>query len=109
MKVRVLVEVFGSGGKARKLAETVVGSKTQKLYEAMGGDDVYDFVARDVLRNSVRAVKDGNGNSQKLTEASLSKPAIDDSGRQTGRTELDELLGLEIIEHMNKKEQSGVR
>lgn len=107
MKVRVLVEVIEGGRTvARKMRQSEVNPKMVKLYEVMGGDDVKDFIAEDVISGALRAVHEGA--TQQTTEAILnSQPAVDPQGNQKGMTKLDEALGLDVIEGMLKKDGAG--
>ena len=102
-----MVEVI-EGGKttARKMRQTEVSQKAVKLYEAMGGDDIRDFIAEDVISGALKAVQDAM--SGQATEAILnSQPAVDEQGNDKGMTKLDEALGLDIMDHMLKKDGAG--
>lgn len=106
MKVRVLVEV-SEGGKtvARRMRQTEVSAKTSKLYEVMAGDDAYGFVAEDIISGAMRVVQ-GKAMADPTSFLS-SRQTTDEQGNPTGRTELDEALGLDIIENMLQKDGAG--
>lgn len=108
MKIRVLVEVIEDNGRAmtRKMRQTSVSTKTLKLYEMMGQDDMVDFLAEDVISGALKAVQPGSVQSQAVAELDT-KPATDDAGQPTGRTVMEEALGLDLIEHMMKKDGAG--
>lgn len=102
-----MVEVI-EGGKtvARKMRQTEVSGKATKLYEMMGGDDVKDFIAEDVISGALKTVQDVA--SGQATEAILnSQPAVDAQGNDKGMTKLDEALGFDIIDNMMKKDGAG--
>ena len=107
MKVRVMVEVI-EGGKttARTMRQTEVSDKAVKLYEMMGGEDTRGFIAEDVISGALKAVQDG-ANGQQATAILESQPAVDEQGNEKGMTKLDEALGLDIMDHMLKKDGAG--
>ena len=109
MKVRVMVEVIENGRTvARKMRQTEVSGRATKLYEMMGTDDINDFIAEDVISGALKAVQDAA--SGKGTEAILnSQPAVDEQGNDKGMTKLDEALGLDIMDHMLKKDGAGAQ
>lgn len=106
MKIRVLVEV-SEGGKtmARRMRQTEVSPKAAKLYEAMAGEDAFGFVAEDVMSGAMKVVQ-GKIHADPGTFVS-SAPATDDAGKLTGRTVMEESLGLDIIENMLQKDGAG--
>jgi len=103
MKVRVLVEVIEGGRTvARKMRQTDVSAKAVKIYEVMGSDDTYGFIAEDVISGALKAVQDAA--TPGATDAILnSQPAVDEHGQSKGMTKLDEALGLDVIDNMLKK------
>lgn len=107
MKVRVMVEVIEDCKTIkRKMRQTEVSKRALKLYEMMNAEDIYDFLAEDVISGALKAVQDAA--SGKGTEAILnSQPAVDEQGNDKGMTKLDEALGLDIMEHMLKKDGAG--
>ena len=107
MKVRVMVEVI-EGGKtiARKMRQTQVSQKAVKLYEMMDAEQTPGFIAEDVISGALRTVE--NVSTGQATEAILnSQPAVDEQGNAKGITKLDEALGLDIMDHMLKKDGAG--
>lgn len=103
MKVRVLVEVIENGKTvARKMRQTEVSQKAIKLYEMIDPKETRDFIAEDVISGALRAVEPGQ-NSQAMEQVLSSKPALDEAGNSKGMTKLDEVLGLDVIDHMVKK------
>jgi len=109
MKVRVMVEVIENGRTvARKMRQTEVSQKAVKLYEVMDPNESRDFIAEDVISGALRTVEQGQ--QTQATEAILkSQPAVDDQGNQKGMSKLDEALGLDIMEHMLKKDGAGAQ
>jgi len=107
MKIRVMVEVIEGGITVkRKMRQIKVSKRALKLYEMMGTEDTKDFIAEDVISGAFKAVQDAT--TGKGTEAILnSQPAVDEQGNEKGMTKLDEALGLDIMEHMLKKDRAG--
>lgn len=107
MKVRVLVEVVQDDGRVltRGMRQTSVAPKTLKLYEMMGHDMV-SFLADDVISGALKAVQFGTVRSRAVAELET-KPATDDAGQPTGRSVMEEALGLDLIEHMVQKDGAG--
>lgn len=109
MKVRVMVEVVEGGRTVKRvMRQTGVSPRAMKLYEMMGTEDTVSFLAEDVISGALKAVQDAA--SGKGTEAILnSQPAVDGQGRPKGggMTKLDEALGLDIMDHMLKKDGAG--
>lgn len=108
MKVRVMVEIIESGRTvARRVRQTEVSAKTSKLYEMMAGDDAYGFVAEDVMSGAMKVVQ-----AKAVADPTSflsSRQTTDEQGNPTGRTELDEALGLDIIDNMLKKDGAGAQ
>lgn len=107
MKVRVLVEVIENGRTvARKVRQTEVSQKAVKLYEVMDPEESRSFIAEDVISGALRTVEAGA--TSQMTETILkSQPAVDEQGNDKGMTKLDEALGLDIMDHMLKKDGAG--
>lgn len=109
MKVRIMVEVIENGRTvARKVRQTQVSEKAVKLYEVMDPEGGRAFIAEDVISGALRTVEQGQ--QSQATEAILnSQPAVDEQGQPKGMTKLDEALGLDIMDHMLKKDGAGAQ
>jgi len=109
MKVRILVEVVEDGRTvARKMRQSTVPPKTVKLYEAMNDENVHSFIAEDVISGALKVFHGAQASAGH--EAVMNqKPATDSQGKPTGRTVMEESLGLDIIDHMLKKDGAGVQ
>jgi hypothetical protein len=97
MKVTIVVEADGGGEPARRINVVDVPQRVLKLFEVMGGD-IAESVADDVMTNALKAVMV----AKPPEEAMASAPAKDEHGRPTGRSMMEETLGLNLIEHMAK-------
>jgi len=97
MKLRVLVEVVGGvGGKPRRKMTTIeISPKRTKFIESFHGDGAIDFILDEALTGATGAFQ-----AQKKTE--VVNPAA------APKEKLEEVLGLGIIEEMDRKERSPV-
>lgn len=112
MKVRVLVEVIEDHRTdghpvVRRLGQTSVSPRVMKLYEVMGGADLSGFLADDVISGAFRVVQSEAAMQNRAVVDLDKKPAVDSQGKPTGRTKLEEALGLGIIDHMLEKDGAG--
>ena len=104
MKIRLMVEVIEDGKTiARKVRQAEVSQRATKLYEMMGGDP--SFIAEDIISGALRTV-DPNVATAKNERLMESQPAVDERGKSKGMSKLDEMLGLDVIEAMMRKDQN---
>lgn len=107
MKVRILVEVSERGGKARRIKQVEVSKRAVKLAEAVcPGPEVMAFIADDVMSAAMRSVEE-RAQPQMALDLKAKAPSVDDHGKPTGRTMLEDDLGLDVIEQMLRKDGAG--
>lgn len=107
MRVRVLVEVIDDNGqKIRKQSSTTVPPAVVKTHGVVSEsrEDLLRFVLNDVVSSALGAVSRPQAPQQALEEAIMGGGG---SGvRGTGKpNKLEEMLGLDIIEHMDGIDQ----
>ena len=102
MKVTIIIEAEQDGQKARRIKVVEVPNRVLKMFEVFGSDNLVDTVAEDVMSNALKAVM-----VVQPRDTMSSAPAVDGNGKPTGRSMMEESLGLDIIENMMTKEPSG--
>lgn len=102
MKAKVTVEVFDGGNVARNLVSrskiVEIQPSVVKLFEMMDPKGTKDLLADDIMTNALKVVMVARQGDKMSFE-----PAHDERGRPTGRSMMEESLGLSLIEHMTKK------
>ena len=105
MRVTIVIEAAEGKQKARRIKVVDVPPRVLKLFEVFGADDLAGSVADDVMTNALKAVMV----ARPPDEAMASTPAKDGQGRPTGRSVMEETLGLNLIEHMIQADAKGGR
>jgi len=108
MRVRVLVEVIDDDGRRlRKQSSTEVPPAVVKTHRVVSEshDDLLRFVLNDVVSSALGAVSRPQAPQQALEEAIKTGGSRASRGAPGKANKLDEMLGLDIIEHMDGMEQ----
>ena len=103
MKLRIMVEVTHQGKTDRKMKTIEVPEKTVKLHSMMCEDvsDLRSSIASDVLANAVSAV--AGPAAQKLDPMAMtSGPPAPGKPKTAADKKLNEMLGLDLLEHIDK-------
>ena len=107
MRVRVLVEVVDDDGqRIRKQSSTTVPPAIVKTHSVVSEsrEDLLRFVLNDVVSSALGAVSRPQAPQQALEEA-ITGRGSGARGAPGKANKLEEMLGLDIIEHMDGLEQ----
>jgi len=107
MKLRVIVEVVDGQHGVRRRKEIEIPDRVLKDHGVLceSRDDLQRFVAEDVLSNAIGTILKPQGTTEAMDKA------IRDGGTPgaSGSNKLGEMLGLDIIDHMDNVVAGSVK